>query len=898
MRLVLDLQGAQAAARHAGLGRFTLELAHALLRRPRGHEPLLLLNTTLAESAGALAEEFGPAPLLRWAAPEGSAAGNDPQHPLRRAGALLRAEAVLAAAPDALHLGSIFEGWDRDAVTTWPAEWERPATAATLHDLLPLSLRETYLDGAWKAAGLVPWYQCCLAEAAACDLLLCNSAHTRDEALRFLAQPPERSVVIGGAASALFRPVEAPSPHGGCILFLGAGDPRKNEGALIRAFARLPAALRRRHPLAIGHTDPAHLRAQYAAAGLAEGEAVALPFIPDEELPALIAGAALVVIPSRGEGFGLPALEAMRCGAPVLVARAGALPELQPEPAAQFEPDDVPALAAMLGRWLEDAPGRAALAGRGRRFAEGITWDAVADRAWDALEGLPRRPPPRRRPSLALVSPLPPVASGVADYAAELAEALAAHYAVTLVAAAPPRGPLEGRFPVLAEARLPREAHRFDRVLVQMGNNPLHAPALRQTLPALPAAVTLHDAMLDDLQNWVGGAARRAVEEGYPALFRPGTGAAPVLEAARLVLVHSEHARRLLRLAHGAAATGHVRVVPHLRAPVPLPDRAAAREALGIGPGTLLVVSFGLATRRKGAALLLEAVAGLPGARLVWAGDALAEEVPPALDRTGRLPVEAYRRWLAAADVAVQLRADDRGETSGAALDALGAGVPLVCNALGAMAEFPPEAVTLTAPEPDAAALRAAILAAHGRGGAAGRAWAREALAPARIARLLRDALEEAWAQPQPEEALHAVPLSAAEAAAAGLALARGAAGHRPRPPRERRVWLDMALEPGAAVLEALRGGGPGWRPEPCRREGARILSAHALAFDRLGLPGPPPEDGTAALHPGDLLATEDAALRRLGLGAGADSLPWRGDHHALLVAVAASMDGTGRPSI
>ena len=883
MRLVLDVQGAQAAARHAGLGRFTIELARALRRRPRGHEPLVLLNTTLAESAAALAAEIGPDGLVRWAAPEGCAAGRDPQRPLRRAAALIRAQAVMAARPDALHLGSIFEGWDRDAVTAWPAEWERPPTAATLHDLLPLSLRATYLDGAWKAAGLVPWYRSCLAEAAAADLLLCNSAHTLGEAARFLPGVP--AAVIGGAAPAFLAPTDAPSPHPGCVAFLGAGDPRKNEGTLIRAFALLPPALRCAHPLAIGHTDPALLRAQYAAAGLGEGEAVALPFIPDAGLPALLSGAALAVIPSRGEGLGLPALEAMACGAPVLVARAGALVEAQPDPAAQFDPDDAPALAALLHRWLEDAPARAALAEAGLARARALSWDAVASRAWDALEGLPRRAPPRRKPTLALVSPLPPAPSGVADYAAELAVALAAHYAVTLVSAAPPQGPLEGRFPVLAEAALPAQARRFDRVLVQMGNNPLHAPALRRILPAVPAAVTLHDARLDDLQAWIGGTARRAVEEGYPALFRPGTGAAPVLEAARLVLVHSAHARRSLRLAHGPAATGHVHVVPHLRAAVPLPGRAAARAALGIGADAFVVASFGLATKRKGAALLMAAVAGIPGARLIWVGDALAAEVPAALPRTGRLSAEDYRRWLAAADVAVQLREDDRGETSGAALDALAAGLPLVCNALGAMAEFPPDAVTLVDARPDAAALREAILAARARGGAAGRAWLCEALAPARIAAQIRDALEVAWASPVPEETLRHLPFAPGEATAAGLALAQAGGA-----PRERRLWLDMALEPRAALLAMLREGGPGWRPEPCRQHGPRLLTAHAEAFAALGLPGPPPPDGPAAVRPGDALVGADPAL---ALALGVELLPWDGSHRGLLARIAA---GRHRP--
>ncbi|MFL1462677.1 glycosyltransferase [Roseococcus sp. DSY-14] len=677
MRLLLDLQGAQGGARRGGLGRYTLELARALLRHPRGHDPLVLVNTGLAGSAAELLAEFGPAQSVRWTAPAGTAAGRAPQHALRRAAALLRAEAVLAAQPDALHLGSIFEGWDTDAVTTWPAERGRVATAATLHDLLPLSLRPLYLDGLWGANGLRPWYAACLAEAAACDLLLCNSEHTRGEARRFLPQPPERVAVIGGAPAARFRPPEpgAASPHPGCVLFLGAGDPRKDDATLVRGFALLPPALRRRHPLCIGHADPAGLRARFAAAGLAEGEAVALPFVPDDALPALYAGAALVVIPSLGEGYGLPAAEAMACGAPVLVARAGALPELAPRPDAQFPPGDAPALATLLRRWLEDPEGRAELAAHGLRRAREWSWDGVAARAWDALEALaPRRAPPRRLPRLALLAERPDAA---------LAGALAADYAVTLCGPAPPEDEaLAARFPFLDQARLPARARLFDRVLAVAGE----APPLA-VLGAVPAVVLLR---------------------------AEGAATGEVLEAARAVLVPDAAAADRLRAAHGAAATFHLHVL-------------------------------------------------------------------------------------------------------------------------------------------DAAGLPAAI--------------------------------EAGWARPLPEEVLAGLGLDAAGAAAAAPALARSLAERGGAGPRVPRLWLDLSLLPRPQVAALLRDGVPGRRVAALRPLGDRPWTDHAGTWALLDRPGAPPPEEEAATLPGDVLLTEDPALRRLAPAWGLRLGEWRGDAAALRAA-------------
>jgi len=925
MRLLLDLQGVQGAARHAGLGRFSLELARALIRGRGAHEVQILLNTRLVEPAARLVEEFLPLlgrdGIRRWQAPAGCAAGDAPQSPQRRLAEHIRAQVIADIAPDLLHLGSVFEGWRHDVVTTWPAELERPAIAATVHDLIPLTLRETYLDGLWRDAGLVPWYSRCLDELAACAPLLANSEATRAEVLRHLHVPPERVIVIGGGVDARFAPpARDPAARAallqryglreGYLLYLGAGDPRKNEGLLLAAHAALPPALRAQHPLAIGHVNPPHLMAQAKAAGLGEGELICLPFIEEADLPAIYGAAALFVMPSLAEGFGLPLLEAMACGAPCIASNTSAMPEVMARSDALFDPRDAPGLARLMQRLLEAPELRADLAAHGPRRAREFSWDRVAGRAWRAFENGARPRPrsrPRRRTSLAFVSPLPPAHSGIADYAGELAPVLAAHYAVTLVSAVPPEGALAGRMPWMSEAEFTRDGGRFDRVLYQIGNNPMHAAAVISLLPRVPGVVTLHDAAITDLRNWIdarGNAtesrhARIAREEGYPAIFTThevaGSGG-PLAEALGVVL-HSGHARWLLEVQYGPDALRHASVLPHLRQRHILPSRAAARAALGLGEVEFILASFGLITPKKLPERVLAGFAALarldPAARLVFVGGSedgcgpatLAEAARLGLAGrvmvTGRTAADTYRTWLAAVDVAVQLRRGSRGETSGAVKDGLIAGLPVIANRHGALAELEKSGCLLLPEAADVPEVSAALVALwrdpglRESMGIAGRAWAEAELSPARIGAGYARVIEAAY-ESGPQANLAAIlaasrelPLGGADAGALGAALAASFP-----PPQRPRLWLDVGLagfEPG--IVELLREGIGGWRPEPIRLTAEGLATAHGWAWLRLGLTGSPPEEGPAAPRQGDVVVTSPGPGHDAALAAGARAI-------------------------
>jgi glycosyltransferase involved in cell wall biosynthesis len=223
------------------------------------------------------------------------------------------------------------------------------------------------------------------------DRLACISRSTESDLLRLFPRAAGKTAVIPLAADARFyeaRPSEQVAPRhgvapGAYVLAAGTLEPRKNLLRLIRAHAALPAPLRGAHPLLIvgprGWEEQEILRA-------AGSEGVRLAgFVPDDELAALYAGCSVFCYPSLYEGFGLPVLEAMAAGAPVLTSNVSSLPEVGGEAVAYVDPGDERAIAAELERLLNSPGERARLAQLGRERARGFSWDRVARGVLDEL---------------------------------------------------------------------------------------------------------------------------------------------------------------------------------------------------------------------------------------------------------------------------------------------------------------------------------------------------------------------------------------------------------------------------------------------------------------------------------------------------------------------------------
>jgi len=222
------------------------------------------------------------------------------------------------------------------------------------------------------------------------------SEAVRGELLAQFGLPPARVHAIPNGVSAEFSPAALDparlAPYGlrpaGYVLAVGTLEPRKNLDRLLAAHARLPATLRRSYPLAVagapGWRDGRLRRTLAHAVG--RGEAIHLGYVPAADLPALYAGARVFAYPSRYEGFGLPVLEALASGTPVITSDRGALAEVAGDAACRVDPDDVAALHADLERLLTDDERRHQLSCHGPQRAARFTWLATAARTCDVYD--------------------------------------------------------------------------------------------------------------------------------------------------------------------------------------------------------------------------------------------------------------------------------------------------------------------------------------------------------------------------------------------------------------------------------------------------------------------------------------------------------------------------------
>jgi glycosyltransferase involved in cell wall biosynthesis len=230
-------------------------------------------------------------------------------------------------------------------------------------------------------------------------LVITNSEYSKWEIVRHLGLPEHRIRVTPLAASPEFRPVPV-SPQNPYFLYVGNLEPRKNLERLIEAFARMP---RKDHHLVVAgnrwyHGGAAEEKAR--SLGL-NGRVRFLGYVPRADLPGLFSGAAALVYPSLLEGFGLPVIEAMACGAPVITSNNSSMKEVSGEAAVLVDPESVREITQAMTRLAEDSSLRAQLSEKGLKRASEFSWKKTAELTMDAyaeiLEVSPNTPPQLRR---------------------------------------------------------------------------------------------------------------------------------------------------------------------------------------------------------------------------------------------------------------------------------------------------------------------------------------------------------------------------------------------------------------------------------------------------------------------------------------------------------------------
>jgi glycosyltransferase involved in cell wall biosynthesis len=367
LKVCIDVSAA--VHQRAGLGRYAQELVKGLVEPCEGCDPLARLSVFYHQ--------------------RGAAHLDPPLDRLPRTTTRLSARPWRLATALAYFTGS---GMDRmfGAVDVFHAtehllpRLKKTRSVFTLHDLIfqfdpdshkPLNIAflKTMMPRFLKAASAI----------------IAVSECTRRDAVNLYGIPSDKIHVIYEGVDARFAPVADPDRLAqvrahyrlpdSFILHLGTIEPRKNLPLMFEAAART------NYPIVIAGrlgwlTEP--ILAKVKQLGV-ENRVIFTGYVADADLPALISAATALAMPSKYEGFGLPVLEAMACGTPVIASNTSSLPEVGGEAALYAAPDDVRSWAEIIEQVMEDAQLRAILREKGLRQAAKFRWDRMA---WETLE--------------------------------------------------------------------------------------------------------------------------------------------------------------------------------------------------------------------------------------------------------------------------------------------------------------------------------------------------------------------------------------------------------------------------------------------------------------------------------------------------------------------------------
>lgn len=756
MRIVIDFQAAQSiGSRNRGIGRYCNSLVKEIIRNRGSHDIIIVLNGLFSDSIESIQADFeGLLPqknIIIWHT-VASVSFNNTENDWRRKTAELTREAFLASLkPDMVVASSLFEGLCDDAVTSIGNLGDGIPTAMILYDLIPLIYSKIYL----KNPIVEKWYNEKLDYMRRADLLLAISESSRQEAIHYLGILPQKVVTISSAADAQFHPVtidtgtnsrlfERYGIKRSFIMYTGGIDYRKNIEGLIRAYARFPKALIEKHQLVvICSIQPASRKELEILAfqhGLQPEDLVLTGFVPDQDLFLLYNLCKVFVFPSFHEGFGLPVLEAMSCGRAVIGANTSSLPEVIEREDALFDPRNDQSITDKLVQVLTDDSFRISLERHGIEQAKKFSWEKSAVRTLSAIENWETQqlnkksffPIASTLPKLAFLSPLPPERSGISDYSAELLPELANYYEIDVVVDQTNISDawIKSNCGIRSYDWFKTNAKTYDRVIYHFGNSPFHR-YMFSFLDNIPGVVVLHDFYLSHIINYLEDIKLHPhallhslyQSHGYlpfntPNFFKNKSKVVwdypcnlDVLQNAVGVIVHSQHSCDLATQYYGKNAAKDWSVIPMLRTSANSLDRIHARNQLNLGVNHFIVCSFGMLGPTKFNKRLLDSwlassISKDENCILIFVGEnpegqygnEMAETIKKSgishrIQITGWIDLNTFRRYLAAADLSVQLRTLSRGETSAAILDCLNYGLTTIVNSNGSIAELSEDVV-------------------------------------------------------------------------------------------------------------------------------------------------------------------------------------------------------------
>jgi len=375
-----------------GFGRFTRELLEAILRLDSGHRFFLYVDQPLdafdGDSSVTVVQVATGRPTTAAAVDGGNRSPLD---------MLKMGRAVANSSLDVMFFPAVYS-W-------FPVPGKLP-TLLTLHDAIAERFPELIFP---KLRNRLFWQLKMRLAIANSTRILTVSNAAREEIVQYIKVPRERIDITSEAPGEHFRPVTDPARvdaakraagvPGGVpyIVYVGGLAPHKNLLGLLEGFdlALQDANLGDLTLVLVGdfkgggfHSDVESLQQRVERSDRLTGRVFFTGFVTDDDLVALYSDALAAAMPSFSEGFGLPAVEAMACGAPLLSSDRGSLPEVVGGGGLYFDPEDWSSIAAQITRLAGDAQLRAGLAEKAAEQAASFTWERAARSTLGHLEAL------------------------------------------------------------------------------------------------------------------------------------------------------------------------------------------------------------------------------------------------------------------------------------------------------------------------------------------------------------------------------------------------------------------------------------------------------------------------------------------------------------------------------
>jgi len=607
----------------------------------------------------------------------------------------------------------------------------------TIHDLIPMVFADYYLCN-WPKT-IVNEYKERLRRIKNCSYgVIFDSASAQKDFKSHVGDLSGQGYVVHLGVNNCFQPSmlcgsKSTPPY---ILFTGGFDYRKNMERALEAFSQMIALGKGDNmisnlELVIVCAYSLEAKAEYKKLACklgVENRLVLTGYVDDYELQKLYQECEVFFFPSLYEGFGLPVLEAMASGAPVVTSKVSSLPEVGGEYAYYCDPYDIENMAQTLLKTLTEYNSFNQRIRKERiSFARSFTWDKASRKTISVFRDINfgKNIKTKSRPKIAYVSPMPPQRSGIANYSKLLLPYLAQYCSIDVFTnGIDSKEDVEGIENAYSISALQGRNNQYDCIIYHLGNNSEFHKDIYDLAWRIPGIIVLHDYNLHPflqqgyLMQGEKGIYKQALIEGYGEVgenhyrsVKAGTDepdiwkfpmSHAIVKRSRATIVHHRWVKKQYPEEFA------VNVIPLFTAPVNIKQEEQKadtfKQKYGIKEQEFIIGCYGFINQNKRPEIIVKAISqlrdkGYP-VRLIFAGEpspdvanltGVIEDLglQNAVIMTGFLGEEEYHRALAVTDIVVNLRYPSMGEASMTLAESLARGKPTIVSAINQYLEFP-----------------------------------------------------------------------------------------------------------------------------------------------------------------------------------------------------------------